>query len=171
MQRYTANTVPQTSYQSSIQLNKRHNNHADHHHAWRETWNTIFRMWLFIVHGMYSVIYLNATLLWMSVNVFLVVGIWKYYQCKKDAESTERSDCAFRFKSLSFSLSLSLFSRSLSPSLCMSLVFLLCVSSKVCIYFQYVHLFCFLGLADFALGHWGKVVYDIMHSWCYCNDF
>ena len=90
------------------------------------------KRWLFIVHGMYSICiwYLskNALLLWMSVNVFLVVGIWKYYQCRKrcartffmvgNAESTRRSDCDF----ISFSLLLSL-CMSLSHALSLSLSF------------------------------------------------
>lgn len=63
-----------------------------HHHqaffcrAWRGAWEPSPQQVLVLVHGMYSVcnrcLSKNATLTWMSVNVFLSVGLWKYYRCK-----------------------------------------------------------------------------------------
>lgn len=138
------------------------------------------------VQCMYMVIVYNAMLLWMSVNVFLVVGIWKNYRCKKDVlkpflwwemlKVKKRTDCVFKSSlflflsvSLSFSFSLSL-SAFMSGLYSFPILFSKNFAKQICIYFKHVHLFYFLCLADFALGHWGKVMYDIMHSWCYCND-
>lgn len=88
-----------------------------------------------------------------------------------NTEGTERSDCDFKSSfSLFFSLSLSL---SVFLLFFFSLPTLSCsqkCAKQICINFKHVHRFSFLCLADFALGHWGKVMYDIMHSWCYCND-
>lgn len=75
-------------------------------------------------------------------HVFLQWGI---------AEWPEWYNCEFIFP-LAFSLRLSL-----SPSLCLLFFFVFLffkVTHKpICIYFKHVHLFSFLCLADFALGH------------------
>lgn len=80
-----------SSFYTVKKCHKHNHKQADHHkNLERKLYQNLQKVAFHCawhVQCMYMVFVFNAMLLWMSVNVFLVVGIWKYYRCKTRAHT------------------------------------------------------------------------------------